>query len=164
MILTPAQLAADCLKIEEKAYEYQPAVAPLITVLHLTGCRQGEVLDRARWSLQLDDSWILYPQKGNSPRVIPAQSVPLAFKAWVLGSGYPFKLSSLTNLRRITDLLSLYPLARCGDKEISTHRFRHNYAKKLSIGGASIAEIKADLGLSSTAVTSGYVNSVITSD
>lgn len=159
--LTPAELLSDCVTIATRSSTYSDEVGSCLTVLLNTGAREGEVLDRSRWHLTSPGVWRLTPQKGNADRVIPESALPDRFVRYLMASGFPNRLSSLMNLRRVVDQFSAYPLARCGHKQISTHRFRHSYVKQLAIGGASIPEIKVIMGLSSTGVIDGYISSQI---
>lgn len=159
--LTPAELLTDCTTIAVKSSFYSDEVGSCLTVLLNTGAREGEVLDRARWHNTAPGVWILKPQKGNADRTVLESQLPDRFLRWLNASGFPYRLSSLMNLRRVVDQFSAYPMAYCGGKEISTHRFRHSYIKQLAIAGASIADIKAIMGLSSAGVITGYITSEI---
>lgn len=163
MILTTDQLDQDCLAILDQVSSYNSLVHSLLHVMYHTGCREGEVLDRDRWSLVDPGVWQLIPQKGNPPRLVDQSSLTPAFIAWINSSGYPYRLSSLGNLRRIVDQFSAYPLATCGSKQISTHRFRHLRIRVLGINGYTVPEIKTYMGLVSSSVVNGYLNSVIES-
>lgn len=161
MILTPEDLDIDCVRIVDRCEAYSPEVASLLRVMLVIGCREGEVLDRARWVQLPSGSWELQPQKGNPVRTVPDADLPASFKAWLNGSGFPYRLSSLMNLRRVVDQFSAYPNATVGRKGISSHRFRHNRIKQLDLAGESIADIKRFMGLTATSTVRGYINSEI---
>lgn len=161
MILTPEELRIDCLQIVDRLAPYSADLHCLVDLLYRTGCREGEVLDRSRWSPVGDGSWILLPQKFNAPREIKPRQLNGRFRAWLEGSGYPNRLSSLSNLRSAVDKFTRYPLAYVGEKRISTHRFRHSFIKQLSISGLTPSEIQTVMGLSSKSVVIGYIGSSV---
>lgn len=161
MILTPDQLDADCLLVINRLRTYSLDLQMLIAVLYSTGCREGEVLDRSRWTSHGPDAFRLQPQKGNPTRDIPSAILPARFISYLTDPSWRAHVSSLMNLRRMVDKFSDYPLATCGDKQISTHRFRHNRIKQLRLSGATMAEIKLFMGLTSTSTVNGYVDSEI---
>lgn len=159
--ITPAQLDADCRRVVDKVGRYSPQVGALIAVMYNIGCREGEVLDRARWAQHGGEEWYLLPQKGNPTRIVQRQDLPPLFVHWLTGSGFPNRLSSLMNLRRVVDQFSFYPNATCGRKQISTHRFRHNRIKLLHAAGQTESQIMAYMGLTSRSTVRGYINSEI---
>lgn len=161
MIITPAMLEDDCSQIVLKVGSYSATLQLLLSVMYATGCREAEVLDRARWTGRPDLDWDLQPQKGNPVRIIPAADVPAPFVAWINSKGYPSALSSRSNLRRAVRIFSSYPFMSCGGKGISSHRFRHNRIKQLKLAGASEAEIKEFMGLISSSIINGYANSTL---
>lgn len=161
MILSDADLKADCLLVVASSANYAPGASSVIYVLNSTGCREGEALDRSLWSLRPDLDWNLKPQKGNPSRIIPASDLPAPFVSWLLQTGYPYSLSSLNNLRRIIRTFSHYPDLYCGAKGISSHRFRHNKIRQLYASGKTTAQIQVIMGLTSASVVVGYGTSAI---
>lgn len=160
-VISTADLWADCSSIVGQAKAYSPPLGSLLQVMLNIGCREGEVLDRARWVLADPDTYKLTPQKGNPDRVVPILDLPVIFQAYLAGPGYPYSLSSSANLRRIVDQFTAYPLATCGDKQISTHRFRHLKVRLLFDGGASMSEVKTYMGLVNTSTVIRYRDGVI---
>lgn len=160
-IITPSELRVDCELILSRAHAYNSITASVIAVLLQTGCREAEALDRSRWSLKSDGSYILQPGKRNPSRAIPASQVNTVFAAYLAASGLPSSLSSRNNLRRLSRIFSQYPNATCGDKGISSHRFRHNKIKQLSAQGSTIPEIKIIMGLVSSSIVQAYIDSTI---
>lgn len=160
-VLTLEDLDLDCIEILNKAASYRPALVDLLRVMYNTGCREGEVLDRERWSILDPSTYSLLPQKGNAPRAIAVDLLPKGFQEWLASKGFPYALSSSTNLRRVVENYTAYPNAMVGDKAIATHRFRHRYIKSLSADGMSDTAIKVVMGLSSVKVVAGYVGSQI---
>lgn len=161
MVITPSMLDADCLAILTRAAQYQQDLFAVLRVLYYTGCREQEALDRNRWVELPGSIYSLQPQKHNNVRLIPSSVLPKPFISWINAKGYPSSLSSANNLRRATRMFSAYPNATCGDKGISSHRWRHNRIKQLSISGKTVDEIKVIMGLTSSSIVSGYINSVI---
>lgn len=162
MILTLAQLQEDNQRIVDQLRSYSADLHTLVDILSRTGCREGEVLDRDRWSPVGDGSWILLPQKFNAPREIKPHQLNGKFRAWLESSGYPYQLSSLVNLRRSVEKFTRYPIAYVGEKRISTHRFRHAFIKDLAAQGLTPSEIQSVMGLSSKSVVLGYIGSSVT--
>lgn len=161
-ILTPEQLQEDCDRIVDALASYSADLHCLASILIRTGCREGEVLDRSRWSPVGDGAWILSPQKFNAPRTIKPEWLNGRFRAWLEAEGFPHSLSSLANLRSATLKFTRYPVAYVGEKRISTHRFRHSFIKQLHLQGFSVTEIQEVMGLTSRSVVLGYIGSAVT--
>lgn len=161
MILTPAELEADCALIVDRTSSYSPDLHMLLGAMYATGCREGEVLQRSRWTYVPPDLFTLQPQKGNPTRSVDLSLLPTRFVLWLTDPSWRDHMSSLMNLRRVVDQFSDYPTATCGSKQISTHRFRHNRIKQLALAGATVPEIKAYMGLTGTATVVGYRDSEI---
>lgn len=160
-VISTPELWADCALIASRARSYSPVIGSLITVMLNTGCREGEVLSRDRWSMPDPYNYYLQPQKGNPPRLISSTVLPEIFRAWLVTSGYPYSLSSVANLRRIVDQFTAYPLAVCGEKRISTHRFRHLRVRQLFDAGQSMDQVKTYMGLVNTSTVIRYRDGVI---
>jgi hypothetical protein len=160
-VLTDLQLDTDCAAIVAAAKVYSSGIWACVSVLYATGCREAEVLDRARWAQKSADLYELQPQKSNAPRLIKAADLSPVFIHWIAGSGYPSALASRNNLRRISRTFSIFPPLFCGSKGISSHRFRHNRIRQLYAAGKSTAEIMAIFGLSSPSIVTGYGTSAL---
>lgn len=151
------QLDEDCRKVYDMALLYSPDAGILFQVLLLTGAREGEVVDRDRWSLVGDSEIILQPQKGNSPRSFQQAAFPSYFLKWLTGSGWPRQLVSGSNLRRLVAKFSLYPDLHAGGKVCSVHRYRYRYMRDLALQGYTVDEVRVAMGLSSMTVTASYL-------
>lgn len=159
--LTAAQIDADCLQIISRVEVYSHPLADLFRVLYNTGCREGEIMDRSRWSMISPSLYQLQPQKGNPPRSIPTSELPSVYRTWIASPTWPGSITSVANLRRISRAFTSYPGMSCGAKGISSHIFRHNRIKQLFLAGHTVAQIQAIMGLTSASIVNGYGSSVI---
>jgi hypothetical protein len=159
--ISPAQLDADCLLIVQRVETYAPALGSAIRVMYNIGCREGEIMAKDRWT-QIDPvTYTMLPQKGNALRVVPAADLPIQYQHWINASTWPGSITSVNNLRRITRAFSNLPPLFCGSKGISSHRFRHNRIKQLYLSGQTVVQIRDYMGLLSSSIVEGYIDSVI---
>lgn len=161
MVITLDKLRTDCTRVVNDSGSYNYPVHVLFWQAKVIGCREGELLDRSRWIRLSDTYFQLNPQKGNAPRIFDYGQIHPYFRDWIDGKIAVNKISSLNNLRRCVRMFSGYPNMQCGGKGCSSHRFRHLKMKQMFADGSSVAEIQAYMGLSSPAIVSGYIDSIL---
>lgn len=129
---------------------------------YLTGCRANDVLEADRWILLMDGNLQLQPQKGNNIRTFEPLDVDNDFYDYIV-EGH-FLLDGL-NYRKYNYYieLAMHKYAfKVFSKSITSHLFRHNYAKKLHDTGMSDVDIQNKLGERRLSSAVGYIYSPIT--
>lgn len=162
MILTTDQLNTECKTIiDSLASNGYKRFEDVLYMLFQYGFRANEVYRWRFWTIQPNNLISFPPSKGCNPRVIPLDELPINIQSTITTSQLHFYLpkydSLIYNFKQFTE-----HTYRAGDKNISTHIFRHNRIKQMNETGYSIAQIKAFTGLKKDQTVRGYINSTIT--
>lgn len=156
-----AEIRAVCAEVVERSHRYQRVQWIAFRTLQVTGCREGEVCDLTRWSLNKLGIYELRPEKGSKVRKFEAVDLPIEFREWIAGRKDGRAPTSVDRLRSAFRQMSPYPRIMSGKKGISTHLFRYAFMRDLEQQGKNLEEIKEIMGLSSTKVARGYLTNPV---
>jgi site-specific recombinase XerD len=137
----------------------------LFQSLYNTGLRINELIEFSRLS-RIDSNTILVStEKFSNPRTINTSLLNNTYlEAFNANTLHKFIRSySYYNSSFINRLL-YHKNIRIGDKQATTHLFRHNYIKKMYLNGFNCNQISAIIGERVEKNTQGYIDSVITAD
>jgi integrase len=146
-------LTLSSLKIKD------PYFYPLFKIMHLTGCRLEEALNRAAWNIKATNLVTLKTVKNNHIRIIDeTNSDDIATLINLLQNHY-YTTSQKSNVLKIANLyLNQYNIYH-QNKKLTTSIFRHNYIKKLKAKGKTDNEIKSIMGHIQQDNTNNYIYS-----
>lgn len=162
--LTNIQIDEACKDVLARSAHYQYTQYIAFQAQYQTGCREGEVIELWRWSVNGLGRFELITEKGNGHREFIAEDLPLEFRQWIAHSSVARAPTSTQRMRSAFNQMSAYRPISVGDKGISTHLFRYNYIRRLHDNGATIPEIKVIMGLVNTKVVNGYINNIVIGD
>lgn len=131
----------------------------LYEVLYYSGCRINDVLEFNRWSVLMNGNVQLQPQKGNNLRVFQSVELPYLFYDNLINNYNCFENILYGKAEyHLKTLINKYDIRR-NKKKLTTHLFRHNYAKKLHDIGKTDTEIQLILGEKHLISAQNYINS-----
>lgn len=137
-----------------------PMLAPIVTLLLLTGCRKRELLD-ARWD-QFDlerKTWRIPMSKSGK-----ARHVPLSDEALKVLEALPrlceWVVPNVKTLKPHTAIYNAWDSARrkAGLADVRVHDLRHTLASHLAMSGHSLLIISKVLGHQNTRTTERYAH------
>lgn len=131
----------------------------LYEVLYCTGCRVNDLLEYNRWNVLMNGKVQLQPQKGNNLRIFDSSTLPAIFYDSLINNYNLFDNILYGKVEyNLLRLINKYDIRR-NKKKITTHLFRHNYAKKLKEVGKTDVEIQSILGEKHLISAQNYINS-----
>lgn len=164
-ILNPNKLDQTCMSIIENLHRRKRLAAHLCELLYSTGARCGDILYNPDFIINPNTGILNYIQTKNQiPRafiVTPRQGKTLTYLAECIEIAR--SQSYETHTREIKNA-SPYIRIHTQNKDILTHIFRHNYARKIYSQSSNLNTVKAMIGVSSTAQADIYVNRDISYD
>lgn len=125
----------------------------------ITGCRFIELKEGVRWSVADQTHLLLFTAKGSSPRIFKKDSFPLYFiQSVTAGTCY---FNRITNSTASYYFKVFYPKKRVfhGQHPLTTHLFRHNFAKQLYLANYSRLEVQSEMGEKSIFNSNSYIDS-----
>jgi len=160
-IISNSELDAKLVSVLGSSVLYSHEIKIVAEMQYLTGCRANDLLEFNRWSMLLSGQLQLQPQKGNDIRLFDYSEVN---DDWYYSVASNSSLLNSLNYRKynyyVDRALSKWNF-HVMSKNISTHVFRHNYAKKLHDNGMSDLDVKVKLGERRLTSAQGYINSII---
>lgn len=163
MIINQFDLDSILLQIIADVKKYDIYSFILFDSLYNTGLRVNELIDYSRIT-QIDINTVLVTtQKHSNPRAINTSLLNSTYfealknnslKLFIRSYSY-YNSSFITRCRYYKDL-------KIGDKQVTTHLFRHNYIKKLALNGFTCNQISAIIGERVDTNTQSYIDSIIT--
>lgn len=140
---------------------YRHEVRDLFKVMYYTGCRISDVLSYSNWVVLLDGRVQLQPLKGNNLRYFEVHELPDYFYNNIVNNVNQFNGlfygACEYHLKQITDTKDF----RQSNKKLTTHLYRHNYAKKLHDSSKTDEEIRIILGETNISSARNYIYSSI---
>lgn len=128
---------------------------------YVTGCRFTELQEPARWQIYNTNFVTLQPLKNGNLRTFAAADLPADFVTLIRNADlYLSNLNLSTGsyyFRKFYPQKKVYHL----DKQITTHLFRHHYAKKLFATGSTRPEIQILMGEVDIKNSNGYIDSIL---
>lgn len=150
-----------CETVTDRAKDYQYLQWIAFETLTRTGCREGEVVQIGRWTLNNLGIYELKTEKGNAVRTFDAVVLPIEFREWIANRPSGIAPTSVDRLRGAFRQMNKYGQLTTGNKGISTHLFRYAYIRTLQKAGKTVPEIMAIMGLSQAKTVNGYLNNLI---
>lgn len=128
---------------------------------YITGCRANDVIEFERWSNVGNNTIRLNPQKGNNFRDFDKSILDGSLVSCIENNVNLFEgLFYRKYQYYMASILGRFCFS-LGSKNISTHLFRHNYAKKLKSSGYSDSDIKTMMGERNQVSANQYIYSQI---
>jgi integrase len=162
VIVNDSELYSICSDIVYSSLLYSKALKMCANVQFMTGARANDVLDFSRWAYIGSSTFTLNPQKGNLQRVFNVSELPPAFAAMLQANINPFNRIFYRKYEYYVNQVIGWRLLECGDRGLSTHIFRHNYARQLKVNGWSDNDIRLKLGETHLSSAQAYIYSNIT--
>ena len=159
--LTDNQINNICRRIVETSEKYDIFLHSVFETLFLTGLRAGEVVDFSRWSADSYGNLIVQTQKNSNPRTFEITDISPVFADVILTGNTQLINFNYKYLQRSFRRFADYPQLFVGNKQVSTHLFRHNKAKRLFVAGYTETEIQNYLGEKDLKNALAYINSDI---
>lgn len=158
-ILTPNQINKICRHVVETSEHYDIFLHSLFETLFLTGLRAGEVLDFSRWTVTPEGNLTVQTQKNSSPRIFKPEELSSVFADVILTNNIQLIRFNYKYIQRLFNRFSTYPQIFVGNKQVSTHLFRHNKAKRMLVEGYTDIQIQSYLGEKDLKNALNYINS-----
>lgn len=161
-VITNNELDSICRETLELSSIIDPNLTILYDIMYRTGCRINDVLEFNRWTVLMNGNIQLEPQKNNNLRVFQESELPSIFYDNLVNNynflnGYFYGKCEY----HLKSIINKYDIRRY-DKKITTHIFRHNYAKKMSDTGMTNEQVRVKLGEKQLSSATGYISSVLT--
>jgi len=142
---------------------YYPSSYALFDLLRSTGCRIKEATIRTRWSVT-PPTFQLKPLKGNNIRDFTTADLSQTAVNYLINfPPYPQEIPQRKYQVQFDNFKANRIILR-GEKPISTHLFRHNYARQLRQSGLTDIQIQKKLGETQLASALEYLNTSIRSN
>ena len=160
-LITDSELDNVCIDIIDSIKVYDVLYSEVCVLLYVSGCRCNDVLERNRWKLLLDNRLELTPQKNNNKRYFNQEEVTeYWYSSFLLDVDCFFDIDYRKFNYYLEMSLNKYYLMTFS-KRISTHIFRHNFARKLKLQGLTDNQIKDRLGEKQLSSAQKYIYSQI---
>ena len=138
-----------------------PFLIDIFLNLYNTGLRFHEIQTSTNWAHYSETQLICTTLKGSNPRIFANRLLSDYFIQSITSESAPYQMCRYSTANRML-AKALFPFnTNFNNAGIGTHIFRHNLLKSLSDGGASVAEIAAELGEVSFTNITNYINSDI---
>lgn len=137
------------------------SVLPVFMTLYEFGFRIQELKDVHVWTFRPDGMIVAKTSKRGSPRLIdPNQCDQIIIESIKHGVNYLYR----HNYRTYDNAFQKYSQVKSlsvGNKQLSTHAFRHNRIKHLAQSGMTDEEIRVHMGIRKVETVRGYIDSII---
>lgn len=161
MIITDTELNTMLFNVLDNEELYSTELQILAELQYTTGCRITEGLEFTRWTLLGNGNIQLQPQKSNNLRVFDPSITINKYFGGVINNvnttnglhyrKYNYYIEKIIGFNNFT----------IGNKGVSSHLFRHNFAKQLKVNGMSDNDIKNSLGEITQQSANHYIYSQI---
>ncbi len=160
-ILTDKEIDKICKKVLQTSELNDIFLYSLFDSLYKTGLRVGEIIDFSRWSI-IDKKYLqVQTLKGSNPRTFKNKELNQIYVDLTRYNTTYLAQFNYKNLSRAFNRFAPYSQLLIGNKQVSTHLFRHNKAKQLKAKGYSDIEIQTYLGEKDLKNALVYINSKI---
>lgn len=157
--LSAEEIARLRVAVEESP---NPMLAPIVTLLLLTGCRKRELLDSTWDQFDLErKTWRIPMSKSGKARHVPLSDEAITvLEALPRFDKCPYVVPNVNTKKPHTSIYKAWDNARikAGLKEVRLHDCRHTLASHLAMSGHSILLISKILGHSTTRTTERYAH------
>ena len=160
-ILSDKEIDKTCKQVLHTAELNDIFLYSLFDSLYKTGLRVGEIIDFSRWAV-IDKKYLqVQTLKGSNPRSFKSSDLNQIYVDLIRHDTTYLANFNYKNLSRAFNRFAPYSQLLIGNKQVSTHLFRHNKAKKLKRKGYSDIEIQTYLGEKDLKNALVYINSKI---
>ena len=160
-ILTPKEINKICKQVVNTSELNDIFLHSLFDSLYKIGLRVGEIIDFSRWTI-IDKKYLqVKTLKGSNPRTFKNNKLNPIFVDLIRYNTTYLANFNYKNLSRAFNRFAPYSQLLIGNKQVSTHLFRHNKAKQLKSKGYSDIEIQTYLGEKDLKNALVYINSKI---
>ncbi|KTR84456.1 hypothetical protein NS277_04720 [Novosphingobium barchaimii] len=139
-----------------------PMLAPIVTLLLLTGCRKRELLDATWDQFDLDrKSWRIPMSKSGKARHVPLSDEAMkVLDALPRFRGCPYVVPNVKTMKPHGSIFNAWNTARkrAGLPDVRMHDCRHTLASHLAMSGHSLLIIAKVLGHQNTRTTERYAH------
>ena len=160
-ILTPKEIHQICKQVVNTSELNDIFLHSLFDTLYKTGLRVSEVTDWSRWTIISKKYLQVQTLKGSNPRTFKNNKLNPIFVDLIRYNTTYLANFNYKNLSRAFNRFAPYSHLLIGNKQVSTHLFRHNKAKQLKSKGYSDIEIQTYLGEKDLKNALVYINSKI---
>ena len=160
-ILSLKEIDAVCKQVVRSAEKYDIFLYAFFDTLYKTGLRSGEVIDFSRWSMITKELLQVQTLKGSNPRIFKNEELNPIFVDLICYDSTHIAQYNYKSLQRAFNRFAPYSQLLIGNKQVSTHLFRHNKAKHLKASGSSEEEIQKYLGEKDLKNAQIYISSKI---
>lgn len=161
--LTTAQILGIINDFMSFIPSWYPQSIDIFSLLKDTGCRIQEATDPIRWR-RLGSDYALKPLKGNDIRTFSTAELSQNTIVYLNNfPNYPQEIPMRKYQQQFDYFKGNVTILR-GQKEISTHLFRHNYARQLRVNGLTDVQVQNKLGERTLSSALEYLDTKIFSD
>lgn len=140
---------------------YDKSAYHIFNNLSLTGARFNDIMSINNWYIKDKDFIILKPNKGNNERVFKSKELDSIFLSWIEKKVDIKRLRSYSTCNRyFIHLFPINPIIQ-KKKRLTTHIFRHVYAKNLKKNDLSDEQIQKKLGEKELKSAQNYIYSTL---
>ncbi len=160
-ILSVSEIDTLCRKVVETAEQFDIFLHALFNTLYLTGLRAGEVIDFSRWSVDTAGNFTVLTEKNSNPRTFASDELDPLFADIITTQNTHLITFNYKYLQRTFNKFATYSQLFIGNKQVSTHLFRHNKAKRMILEGYTDTQIQSYLGEKDIKNALSYINSEV---
>lgn len=146
-----------CLTLINTGTNAHPELGAIFQLMYNTGCRHLEACSLARWGVFSGSIVKLDTLKGNGLRPFPFSIIPSYYLAKIQSLGASPLIFTPSQIEYYLKNNMLIQNIRNGDKAITTHVFRHNFARQLKANGYTDAQIQTEFRHTSPTSTANYI-------
>lgn len=126
-----------------------------------TGCRTRELVQKERWSQNIDTSINLVPEKFNNVRHFNDEELNTLIPFYIINPDKPFFGITVRQMQYDWSRYSPYASYKVNDKDMKQYLFRYRYVRYLDNLGLTPAEITAIMGWLDDFTVFGYLENEI---
>lgn len=160
-VLSDQEIDDLCQKIISEAYNQGSLFTKHYELMYKFGLRVSEVCGVDNISVTGTGDVLIYMKKTRKYRLIKKEDFQVNFDIEIFLASNNLTYYSEQNIKREITNLSPYRRLFCGNKNIVTHIFRHNFAKQKFIQLQNIASVNYLLQESNLSICENYINSKI---
>lgn len=161
MIINDTDLNNTMLSVLQDENLYSVELKEIAQLQYKTGCRITEALEFNRWTLLGNGNIQLQPQKGNNLRVFDPTIVLCKYFDKVIANNNIYSNIFYRKYNYYLEKAINYHQFTIGNKAVSSHLFRHNYARLYKANGQSDDDIRIILGEVAQQSANHYIYSQI---
>lgn len=143
----------DCKKKSLQAYN-------TFGILYYSGFRISEIINLDVLDLN-NGTFVMQPLKNNNIRTLSYSEFPLDFRDIIKHSTNVFLFNSVSSAQHFFSNHWKYKTIFHKTKNVASHLFRHNYAKKLKNQGLTDGQIQLKLGEKQLSSAQNYIYSIL---